>query len=107
MVKVPCQEIVWDIIPAMQAALAAELVSRGVSQINVAKALSVAPSAVSQYLSGNRGHRIVFDAEINELIGSLDVDINSGTITEDILGDQSGIIFRHRRGRETWGGQMP
>ena len=69
MVKVPCQEIVWDIIPAMQAALAAELVSRGVSQINVAKALSVAPSAVSQYLSGKRGYRIVFDDDIKELIG--------------------------------------
>ena len=59
MVKVPCQEIVWDIIPAIQAALAAELVNLGVSQIQVAQSLSLAPSAVSQYLSGKRGYRIV------------------------------------------------
>ncbi|HJK16400.1 MAG TPA: transcriptional regulator [Methanocorpusculum sp.] len=107
MVKVPCQEIVWDIIPAMQAALAAELVSRGVSQINVAKALSVAPSAVSQSLSGKRGYRIVFDDDIKELIGRLAEDINSGTITEDKLGEQFCIICRHLRGSETCGGQNP
>ena len=107
MVKVPCQEIVWDSIPAMQAALAAELVSRGVSQINVAKALSVAPSAVSQYLSGKRGYRIVFDDDIKELIGRLAEDINSGPITEDKLGEQFWSICRPLRGSETCGGQNP
>ncbi len=104
MVKVPCQEIVWDIIPAMQSALAAELVNRGVSQINVAKALSVAPSAISQYLSGKRGYRIVFDDEIKELIGKLAEDINNGTITENELGEKFCIICRHLRGNETCGG---
>ena len=107
MVKVPCQEIVWDIIPAMQAALAAELVSRGVSQINVAKALSVAPSAVSQYLSGKRGYRIVFDDDIKELIGRLAEDINSGTITEDKSGEQFSITCPPLRASATCCGQTP
>jgi predicted transcriptional regulator len=100
MVKVPCQEIVWDIIPAIQAALAAELVSRGVSQIKVSKALSVAPSTISQYLSGKRGYRIVFDDDIKERIGKLAEDINCGTISEDALGEKFCIICRHLRDSE-------
>eukprot|EP00831_Metopus_contortus_P077892 TRINITY_DN7420_c0_g2_i1.p3 TRINITY_DN7420_c0_g2~~TRINITY_DN7420_c0_g2_i1.p3 ORF type:complete len:130 (+),score=11.43 TRINITY_DN7420_c0_g2_i1:769-1158(+) len=81
MVKVPCQEIVWDIIPAIQAALAAELVNLGVSQIQVAKSLSLAPSAVSQYLSGKRGYRIVFDDEIKDVIAKIAEEIKSGPCT--------------------------
>jgi predicted transcriptional regulator len=100
MVKVPCQEIVWDIIPAIQAALATELVNRGVSQIKVAKALSVAPSTISQYLSGKRGYRIVFDDDIKERIGKLAEDINSGTISENTLGEKFCIICRHLRDSE-------
>jgi predicted transcriptional regulator len=101
MVKVPCQEVVWDIIPAMQAALTTELVSRGVPQIKVAKALSVAPSTVSQYLSGKRGYRISFDNEVKTQIGRLAEDINSGTITEEQLGEEFCIICRrHLRGSE-------
>lgn len=107
MVKVPCQEIVWDIIPAMQAALAAELVNRGVSQIKVAKALSIAPSAVSQYLSGKRGYRIVFDDEIRDLIGKLAEDINTSTITETELGEKFCVICRHLRSDESCGGKKP
>ena len=97
MVKVPCQEIVWDIIPAMQAALATELVNRGVSQIKVAKALSVAPSAVSQYLSGKRGYRIIFDDDIKEIIARLAEKINSGTLREEELGNEFCMICRHLR----------
>ncbi|HJJ91070.1 MAG TPA: transcriptional regulator [Methanocorpusculum sp.] len=104
MVKVPCQEIVWDIIPAIQAALAAELVSRGISQIKVAKSLLVAPSAVSQYLSGKRGSRIVFDDKIRELIGQLAEDINSGTIPKDKLGEEFCVICRYFRGSDSCGG---
>ena len=107
MVIVPGQDMVRVIIPAMQYALAADLVSRAVSQTNVAKALTFAPTAVSQYLSGKRGYRIVFDDDIKELIGRLAEDINSGTITEDKLGEQFCIICRHLRGSETCGGQNP
>ncbi|ABN06438.1 transcriptional regulator-like protein [Methanocorpusculum labreanum Z] len=98
MVTVPCQEIVWDIIPAIQAALAAELVSLGVSQIQVAKYLSLAPSAVSQYLSGKRGYRIVFDDEIKEVIAKLAEEIKSGSVTDDDLAAKFCVICRSLRG---------
>lgn len=85
MVKVPCQDIVMNIIPAIQASLAAELVNLGISQVQAAKALSVAPSAVSQYLSGKRGYRIVFEEEISEIIKELAAEIKSGELSEEDL----------------------
>ena len=100
MVKVPCQEIVWDIIPAIQAALASELVNLGVSQIQIAKSLSIAPSAVSQYLSGKRGYRIVFDDEIKDVISKLAEEIKSGSITDDELEGKFCNICRSLRGRD-------
>ena len=85
MVKVPCQDIVMNIIPAIQASLAAELVSLGITQVQAAKALSVAPSAVSQYLSGKRGYRIVFEDEILTIIRKLAQDIKDGDLSEENL----------------------
>ena len=71
-----------NIIPALQASLAAELVNLGISQVQAAKALSIAPSAVSQYLSGKRGYRIVFDDEINEIIRDLAKEVHAGNLDE-------------------------
>ena len=39
MMKTHCQQIVWDVLPAIRAALAAELVRDGVSQQEVARLL--------------------------------------------------------------------
>lgn len=94
MVKVPCQEIVWEIIPAIQSSLAAELVALGISQKEVAQALSIAPSAVSQYLSGKRGVKIVFGDEIKAHIAVLAEDIKSGKFTEDELEREYCAICR-------------
>ena len=47
MVKVPCQDIVMNIIPAIQASLAAELVNLGISQVQAARALSVVEQSAS------------------------------------------------------------
>jgi hypothetical protein len=100
MVKVPCQEIVWDIIPAIQAALAAELVNLGVSQIQVAKSLKLAPSAVSQYLSGKRGYRIVFNDDVNKVITKLAEEIKSGKLSDEELENKFCTICRSIRGNE-------
>jgi predicted transcriptional regulator len=50
--EAPCQKIVWDVLPAIRAAIAVELVKAGVSQVDASRMLEIAPSAVSQYLSG-------------------------------------------------------
>ncbi|HVP24839.1 MAG TPA: helix-turn-helix domain-containing protein [Methanomicrobiales archaeon] len=86
MVKTPCQRIVWDVLPAIRSALAAELVKTGVSQQDVAKLLEIAPSAVSQYLSGKRGYRIEFEAPIAKRIGELARDIKAGRVPDITTG---------------------
>lgn len=77
-VKTPCEIVVWETLPAIRAALAAELVKSGVSQQNVARLLGMAPSAVSQYLTKKRGYKIEFDDEIKDAIVDLSTDINEG-----------------------------
>ena len=89
-----------NIIPAIQSSLAAELVALGITQVQAAKALSVAPSAVSQYLSGKRGYRIVFDEEIMVIIRKLAQDIQGGTLSEDDLEKKFCEICRIIRGTD-------
>jgi len=74
----PCQEIVWNVLPAIRAAIAVELVRCGVSQVEAARMLEIAPSAVSQYLSGKRGYRIEFGDDVKRSIALLAEDLKNG-----------------------------
>ncbi len=76
--EAPCQRIVWDVLPAIRAAIAVELVKCGVAQVEAARMLEIAPSAVSQYLSGKRGYRIEFENDVKRSIERLARDLKSG-----------------------------
>jgi predicted transcriptional regulator len=73
--EAPCQKIVWDVLPAIRAAIAVELVRCGVSQVEASRMLEIAPSAVSQYLSGKRGYRIEFEDNVKKSIALLAQDL--------------------------------
>jgi hypothetical protein len=73
--QAPCQKIVWDVLPAIRAAIALELVKCSVSQVEAARMLEIAPSAVSQYLSGKRGYRIEFEGDVKLSIEILAKDL--------------------------------
>lgn len=75
MIEAPCQKIVWEVLPAIRAAIAVELVSNGMSQVEASRILEIAPSAVSQYLSGKRGYRIEFTGEVKKSVGLLARDL--------------------------------
>ena len=77
--KLPCQEIVWEVLPAIRAAIVRELVDQGVSQLEAARLLGLAPSAISQYLSGKRGYRIEFEDDAKRSIHQLAGDLKEGT----------------------------
>lgn len=77
-VKTPCEVVVWEILPAIRAGLAAELVKAGVSQQEVAHLFGMAPSAVSQYLTKKRGYKIEFDEDIKKAIFELSAEIKAG-----------------------------
>lgn len=96
--KVPCQTIVWNVLPAIRAAIAEELVKCGVSQLEAAKLLDMAPSAVSQYLSKKRGYRIEFSEEIRGWIQRLAQDLKEGNV-EDVT-SRICEICRHLREEE-------
>ncbi|MGD9778434.1 transcriptional regulator [Methanomethylovorans sp.] len=78
--KLPCQTIVWDVLPAIRAAIAEELVKLGVSQQETARLLDMAPSAISQYLSKKRGYRIEFEDDVKVAIRSIARDLSNGEI---------------------------
>jgi len=99
MKKAPCQTIVWDILPAIRAAIAAELVKNGVSQMDVARMLDATPSAVSQYLTGKRGYRIEFEDDVRDSIRALAGKIQAGQCP-DIVPEICGIC-RQLRGGDT------
>jgi hypothetical protein len=81
MEKLPCESVVWESLPAIRAAIASEMVDSGLSQKAVSDILGMAPSAVSQYLSGKRGYRIEFANEVKEAISSLSADLREGKVT--------------------------
>jgi predicted transcriptional regulator len=80
--KVPCQTIVWDVLPAIRAAIAEELVNLGISQQEIARLLDMAPSAISQYLSKKRGYRIEFEDDVRDAIRSIALDLSKGEVTD-------------------------
>jgi predicted transcriptional regulator len=83
--ETPCQKIVWDLVPAIRASLAIELVKKGQSQATAAKLLGIAPSAVSQYISGKRGYRIEFQGETKELIEKLAQDLIDNKVSDFVV----------------------
>jgi uncharacterized protein len=84
-VETPCQKIVWDLVPAIRASLAIELVKKGQSQAAAAKLLGIAPSAVSQYISGKRGYRIEFQGETKELVEKLAQDLIENNVSDFVV----------------------
>jgi len=57
MKNTPCEYIVWNGLPAIRKGLAQSMINDfGLNQNEVADKLGITPAAVSQYLSGKRGH---------------------------------------------------
>lgn len=78
--KSPCEVIVWDVLPSIRAAIADELVKRGLSQKEVSQLLGITPPAVSQYVSKKRGYNIQFAEEHKKSIERLAEDLIQGRV---------------------------
>jgi uncharacterized protein len=96
--KSPCEEVVWDILPSIRAAVAAELVKSGLSQKAVSKMLGITPPAVSQYVSKKRGSNMVFDEETSQAIAKLSDDLISNNVDDLVV--RICQICRDARGGE-------
>ncbi len=73
--KSPCEVIVWDVLPSIRAAIAEELVKRGLSQKDVSRLMDITPPAVSQYVSKKRGYSIQFADDVRLAIEKLADDL--------------------------------
>jgi predicted transcriptional regulator len=97
--KSPCEEIVWEVLPSIRAAIAEELIKRGLSQKEVSKSLGITPPAVSQYVSKKRGYSMEFGEDAKDAIGKLADDLIQKKVVnltericqicKDIRGDDS------------------
>ncbi len=75
---------VWYALPAIRAKLAAALKKRGIPQKEIAQRLSIAESAVSQYLSGKRGG--------SELPKSMDAEFD---VSAKRIADGDNLVMIH------------
>lgn len=73
--EAPCQKIVWEILPAIKAAIAAELIRHQVPQAETSRMLAMALSAIAQNLSGKRGYRIEFSGAAKASVAAIAQDI--------------------------------
>lgn len=96
--KSPCEVIVWNVLPSIRAALAEELVFRGISQKDVSKMLGITPPAVSQYVSKKRGYRIEFGDDVKAAISRLADDMTQNNA--DDLAERICEICKMARGDE-------
>ena len=53
--KLPCESIIWDILPSIRKEFALSLINDyGLTEKETAKKLKITTAAVSQYISGKR-----------------------------------------------------
>jgi len=82
--KFPCEIIVWEVLPCIRAALAEELIKRGLSQKEISKMLGITQAAVSQYTSKKRGPKLNFQEDAKEEIKKLADDLVHGSVDDFI-----------------------
>jgi hypothetical protein len=64
--KIPCEIVVWHILPLVRREIAKELVNEhGLSQAQVARMFGVTDAAISQYLKKKRGDNLMIENSAN------------------------------------------
>ncbi|KAF5412152.1 MAG: transcriptional regulator [Euryarchaeota archaeon] len=81
--KVPCENVVWYVLPAIRSELAKEL-AKAMSQKEISEILGITQAAVSQYVSNKRGSKIELQDDVKGVIANLAADIARGE-TDDLM----------------------
>ncbi len=72
--KVPCENVVWYVLPSIRSELAKEL-AKAMSQKEISEILGITQAAVSQYVSNKRGSKIELQDDVRAAITDLADDI--------------------------------
>ncbi len=90
MEKIPCEVIVWYVLPVMRRGLAVELLKKDtMTQAKVAELVGVTPSAVSQYLKDKRAKDIADIIEDDKM--QLLVQDAIATSAQKVLDEKSTV----------------
>lgn len=81
--KIPCETVVWYIVPAIKSELAKELSNRRLPQKRIAEAIDVTQAAVSQYLSKKRGSSVELTPLMKREISRYADKVLNGTVGRD------------------------
>ena len=82
--KIPCEVVVWYLLPTIRKELSKKLVSDfGFSQSKVARTFGLTDAAISQYLKNKRGENIVVTADPNYYIVEDQLALSSKRIAEE------------------------
>ncbi len=100
--KIPCEIVVWQVLPLIRRELAKELVQvHGLTQAEVARRFGVTDAAVSQYLTKKRGGEYSDSACYPEFISAVSesaVRISEGADVGDevcklcVVAKRSGLL---------------
>lgn len=85
--RLPCERVVNEALPAVRSMLANELQAKGYSQTEIADLLNITQPAVSQYLSATRGQNMNYidgNPEIREEFEELMQAIMDRTDDEEL-----------------------
>ena len=94
--KVPCETVVWYVLPAIRSELAKEL-AKAMTQKEISEILGITQAAVSQYVSNKRGSRIELPDDVRAAIADLADDIIGGGI-DDLTRRMCEICKKIREG---------
>ena len=101
MMKIPCEVVVWYLLPTIRKELAKKLVdNHGFSQSKVARTFGLTDAAISQYLKNKRGDNLVVTADPNYHIVEEQLDRSSKRIAEegcDFAAEVCSICFAFKR----------
>ena len=77
--KIPCEIIVWNVVPMIKKELALKLVNKyGFNQRRTAEKLGTTEATISRYISGKRGVFEIADKQIIEEISKSAEKISKG-----------------------------
>lgn len=76
--KMPCELIVWYVLPSIRRDLAIKLKEKGMAQKDIAEKLGVTAAAVSQYVKSRRGSSEIQSREMERQIDALANEIAKG-----------------------------
>ena len=83
--KLPCEIIVWYVLPKIRSELAIKLSESDISQKEISEKLGITQAAVSQYINKKRGHKMEFGQDALDAIKRL---------ADDIIKDDADLILR-------------